>query len=292
MQNNSLAKTLLTTFFALVAFAGNSILCRLALENRSIDASNFTVIRLFSGAVILLIILKLSRGNSESSPKGSWVGALMLFAYASTFSFAYMSLDTGTGALILFGSVQLTMITIAVVSGDRLHLFEWIGVGVAFAGFVYLVLPKVTTPSFIGFVLMTLAGISWGIYTLMGRGSESPLSDTAYNFTRTIPFIIVMGLLFIQTSHLSQKGVFLAVLSGALASGIGYTIWYIALGGLSVTIAAVAQLLVPVLAALGGAIFVSETISFHFLLSAAMILGGIALVVLGKHYFVNSMEMK
>jgi len=216
----------------------------------------------------------------------------MLFVYAATFSFAYISLNTGTGALILFGAVQLTMITIAVVSGDRLHLSEWLGVGLAFAGFVYLVLPKVTTPSLISFVLMTIAGISWGIYTLMGRGSESPLSDTTYNFTRTLPFIIVMGLLFIQNSHLSQKGVLLAVMSGALASGIGYTIWYIALRGLSTTIAAVAQLSVPVIAALGGVIFVSESISFHFLLSAAMILGGIALVVLGKHYFVNSMEMK
>ncbi len=292
MPNNTLLKTLLTTCLALVAFAGNSILCRLALGQGSIDASSFTVIRLFSGAVMLLIILKLFGKKRVSPAKGGWGSALMLFVYAATFSFAYISLNTGTGALILFGAVQLTMITIAVVSGDRLHLSEWLGVGLAFAGFVYLVLPKVTTPSLIGFVLMTIAGISWGIYTLMGRGSESPLSDTTYNFTRTLPFIIVMGLLFIQNSHLSQKGVLLAVMSGALASGIGYTIWYIALRGLSATIAAAAQLSVPVIAALGGVIFVSESISFHFLLSAAMILGGIALVVLGKHYFVNSMEMK
>ena len=292
MPNNTLLKTLLTTCLALVAFAGNSILCRLALGRGSIDASSFTVIRLFSGAVMLLIILKLFGKKRVSPAKDGWGSALMLFVYAATFSFAYISLNTGTGALILFGAVQLTMITIAVVSGDRLHLSEWLGVGLSFAGFVYLVLPKVTTPSLIGFVLMTIAGISWGIYTLMGRGSESPLSDTTYNFTRTLPFIIVMGLLFIQNSHLSQKGVLLAVMSGALASGIGYTIWYIALRGLSATIAAVAQLSVPVIAALGGVIFVSESISFHFLLSAAMILGGIALVVLGKHYFVNSMEMK
>lgn len=293
MANNSLIKTLSTTGFALVAFAGNSILCRLALGEKSIDASSFTIIRLFSGAVALLVILKLLGNKNSGSPsKGSWGGALALFIYASTFSFAYISLDTGTGALILFGAVQLTMIIIAMVSGDRLHLSEWVGVGFAFAGFVYLVLPKLTTPSFMGFVLMAIAGISWGIYTLLGRRSKNPLSDTMCNFMRTLPFSLVMGFLFIQNSNLSQKGVLLAVVSGALASGIGYTVWYIALRGLSATLAAVTQLLVPVIAALGGVIFVSETISFHFLLSASMILGGIALVVLGRHFFVNSTALK
>jgi len=292
MPDNSPMKTLFTTCFALVAFAGNSILCRLALGEGAIDASNFTVIRLFSGAVTLLVVLRLFGKKSGSSSKGSWGATLMLFIYASTFSFAYMSLDTGTGALILFGAVQLTMITIAVVSGDRLHLSEWAGVGVAFAGFVYLVLPKVSTPSITGFVLMAIAGISWGVYTLMGRGSKNPLSDTTHNFTRTIPLVVVMGLFFIQNADLSQKGVLLAVLSGALASGIGYTIWYVALGGLSATLAATAQLSVPVIAALGGVVFVSETVSFHLILSAVMILGGIALVVFGRRYFVNPMALK
>lgn len=287
MPNNSPVKTLFTTCFALVAFAGNSILCRLALGEGAIDASNFTVIRLFSGAVALLVVLRLFGEKSGSSSKGSWGATWMLFIYASTFSFAYTFLDTGTGALILFGAVQLTMVTIAVVSGDRLHLSEWVGVGVAFAGFVYLVLPKVSTPSITGFVLMTTAGVSWGVYTLMGRGSKNPLSDTTYNFTRTIPLVVVMGLFFIQNADLSQKGVLLAVLSGALASGIGYAIWYVALGGLSATLAAVVQLSVPLMAAWGGVVFVSETVSFHFILSAVMILGGIALVVLGRRYFVN-----
>jgi drug/metabolite transporter (DMT)-like permease len=264
----------------------------MALVEGSIDASNFTVIRLFSGAVVLLLILKLFGKKSISSSKGSWGGALMLFVYASTVSFAYMSLDTGTGALILIGVAQLTMITMALISGDKLHMSEWMGVLIAFAGFVYLVLPKVTTPSIIDFVLMTIAGISWGFYALMGKGSKNPLSDTTYNFTRTIPFIVVMGLLFIQNSNLSQRGIILAVLSGAFASGIGYTVWYIALGDLSTTLAAVAQLLVPVIAALGGVIFVSETLSSHFLLSATMILGGIALAVFGGRYFVNSIVFK
>ena len=288
MPNNSIAKTLFTTSFALIAFAANSIFCRLALGERSIDASSFTVIRLFSGAVVLLIIMKLFGEKDAHGSKGSWSAASMLFIYAATFSFAYLSLDTGTGALILFGAVQLTMITIALISGDRLNLAEWIGVSVAFAGFVFLVLPAVTTPSFIGFVLMTTAGIAWGIYTLMGRQSKSPLSDTTYNFTRTLPLILVMGLFFIQNTSLTHKGVLLAVLSGAVASGIGYTIWYIALGGLSVTLAALAQLLVPIIAALGGVVFVSESLSIRFLLSASMILGGITLVVYGKLNSANS----
>lgn len=287
MSNNSIAKTLFTTTFALFAFAANSIFCRLALGERSIDASSFTVIRLFSGAVVLLMIMRLFGKKVKSGSKGSWSATSMLFIYASTFSFAYLSLDTGTGALILFGAVQLTMITIALISGDRLHLAEWIGVSIAFGGFVFLVLPTVTTPSFVGFALMTIAGVAWGVYTLMGRRSKSPLSDTTYNFTRTLPLIVVMGLFFIQNASLTQKGVILAVLSGAIASGIGYTIWYVALGGLSATVAALAQLLVPVIAALGGVVFVSESLSIRFLLSASMILGGISLVVFGKRFSVN-----
>ena len=292
MANNSLVKTLATTTFALFAFAANSIFCRLALGEISIDASSFTIIRLFSGAVVLVIIMKLSGEQKTPGHKGSWKAASMLFIYASTFSFAYLSLDTGTGALILFGAVQLTMITMALISGDRLNSAEWTGVSIAFAGFVVLVLPSVTTPSFAGFLLMTIAGIAWGIYTLKGRQSKSPLSDTTYNFIRTLPLIAVMGLLFIQNTFLTPKGILLAVLSGAVASGIGYTIWYIALGGLTATLAALTQLLVPVIAALGGVMFVSESLSFRFLVSASMILGGIALVVFGKHNFANTRVSK
>jgi drug/metabolite transporter (DMT)-like permease len=288
MSKKSIEKTLFTTGFALFAFAANSIFCRLALGDRSIDASSFTVIRLFSGAVVLLMIMKLFGKKDAPDSKGSWGAASMLFIYASTFSFAYLSLDTGTGALILFGAVQLTMITIALISGDRLNAAEWIGVSIAFAGFVFLVLPTVTTPSFVGFILMTTAGIAWGIYTLVGRSSKNPLSDTTYNFTRTLPLIAVMGLIFIQNTSLTHTGVLLAVLSGAVASGIGYTVWYIALKGLSATLAALTQLLVPVIAALGGVFFVSESLSIRFLLSASMILGGITLVVLGKRNSANS----
>ena len=281
-------RTFCLSGIALGAFAANSVLCRLALGEGSIDAAGFTVIRLVSGAVVLLGILKLSGGQSGPPSKGSWSAASMLFIYAGSFSFAYISLDTGTGALILFGAVQLTMISAAMFSGDRLHLSEWAGVALAFTGFVYLVLPSATTPSFFGFILMAVGGVAWGLYTLMGKSSANPLSDTAYNFTRSLPLVLVMGLFFLQDSHLSSKGILLAVLSGAIASGIGYTVWYMALRGLSATLAAVSQLSVPVIAAVGGVVFSSETISFRFILSSAMILGGIALVVLGRHYFVTS----
>lgn len=281
----SVIKTLSFTSFALIAFAANSVLCRLALGEHTIDAASFTVIRLISGAVTLVLILNIMSAGKSTASNVSWIATLMLFLYAITFSFAYITLDTATGALILFGAVQMTMILITLKSGQRLHNAEWIGVIIAFTGFLYLVLPNVTTPSFSGFVLMTVAGIAWGIYTLKGRGSKNPLADTAANFSRTIPLVAVLALIAIPYVDLSIKGVVLAILSGAVASGIGYTVWYAALGGLSAVQAAVVQLLVPVIAATGGVAFVSEAISLRLVISAIMILGGILIVVLGKHYF-------
>lgn len=286
-SNNHLIKTSIFTGLALTAFAANSVLCRLALGEKTIDAASFTVIRLLSGALVLLIIFKINNNKIISDAKGSWSASLMLFLYAITFSFAYITLDTGTGALILFGSVQITMILLSLISGDRLHISEWMGVSMAFTGFVFLVLPGVTTPSVTGFLLMTMAGIAWGIYTLKGRDTDSPLMDTAYNFIRTIPLVIVLAIVAVKNTHYSTEGILLAVLSGGIASGIGYTIWYIALGGLAATQAAVVQLSVPVIAALGGVIFVSEAITLRLTLSALMILGGILLVVLGHYYFVQ-----
>jgi drug/metabolite transporter (DMT)-like permease len=258
----------------------------MALRESAIDASSFTVVRLLSGAVVLLAILKI-HNTKRVLPKGSWFAGMMLFVYAVTFSFAYITLTTGTGALILFGSVQITMILISLASGNRLHLSEWMGVLVAFAGFVYLVLPGVTAPSISGFLLMTIAGVAWGIYTLKGRDSVNPLVDTAYNFLRTIPFIVILAIIAVKDTHYSYEGILLAVLSGGIASGIGYTIWYSALDGLSATQAAVVQLSVPVIAAFGGVIFVSEPITLRLTVSALMILGGILLVVLGRYYFVQ-----
>ncbi|CAA6820193.1 MAG: Permease of the drug/metabolite transporter (DMT) superfamily [uncultured Thiotrichaceae bacterium] len=278
-------KTIILTGLALIAFAANSVLCRLALDNEAIDAASFTVIRLLSGTIVLLLIISITTQNTTgTSRKGSWTASFMLFLYAATFSYAYISLDTGTGALILFGSVQITMILLSLISGTRLHLLEWAGVVIAFVGFIYLILPGVSTPSFVGFILMTVAGIAWGIYTLQGRSSKNPLMDTAYNFLRTTPLVVLLALFTLNSMNYSYEGIVLALLSGGITSGIGYTIWYVALGGLSSTQAAVLQLSVPVIAALGGVIFVSEAITFRLTISTALLLGGILIVVLGKYY--------
>jgi len=272
---------------ALIAFAANSVLCRMALGDNSIDAPTFTIIRLLSGVLVLQFILRVKTADDKLPSKGSWSAAFMLFAYAICFSYAYITLDTGTGALILFGSVQITMILFSLFTGDRLHIAQWIGVLIAFGGFVILVLPGVTTPSLAGFILMTLAGIAWGGYTLEGKSSANPLMDTAFNFTRTLPVVIILALVTLQNSHSTRDGIILAVLSGGIASGIGYAIWYTALGGLSAVQAAVVQLLVPVIAAIGGVIFVAEAITLRLTFSAVLILGGILLVFLGRYYFVR-----
>ena len=287
-MTNTLFKTIMLTGIALIAFAANSVLCRLALGNQVIDASSFTLIRLLSGSIVLLIILGATRKAGTAATKGSWTASFMLFLYAITFSYAYISLDTGTGALILFGSVQITMLLQSLISGTRLQAIEWAGVIVAFTGFVYLVLPGLTTPSMTGFLLMTIAGCAWGIYTLKGRESKNPLWDTAYNFFRTTPLLLLLAITTFGNAIYSPEGVLLALLSGGITSGVGYTIWYIALGGLSSTQAAVLQLLVPVIAALGGVMFVSEAITFRLTISAVMVLGGIAMVILGRYYFNQS----
>ncbi|MFQ3194603.1 MAG: drug/metabolite transporter (DMT)-like permease [Colwellia sp.] len=285
-------KTLASTLFALLAFAANSVLCRLALGDNAIDATSFTVIRLLSGIVILIIVMQLTSNSNErksnkSNTKGSWLAASMLFIYAIAFSFGYVSLDTGTGALILFGAVQITMIMVSVISGNKLHFTEWTGLVIAFTGFVYLIIPSLVTPSFVGFILMAISGIAWGLYTLLGRTSKNPLSDTAYNFLRTSPFILILVIFGLDNVHITSMGILLAILSGAIASGIGYFVWYIALRGLSVTQAAVVQLFVPVIAGVGGVIFTNELITLRLIESSALVLGGILMVILGRYYFVQ-----
>jgi drug/metabolite transporter (DMT)-like permease len=284
---SDLVRTGVLTVLALIAFAANSVLCRLALGDKTIDAASFTSVRLLSGAIILLLIIRLNQKKAIAPTKGSWAAGSMLFLYAIAFSYAYVTLDTATGALILFGSVQITIILLSLFSGNRLHWSEWLGVAIAFIGFVYLFLPDVTSPSITGFVLMTVAGIAWGVYTLKGRGSQFPLTDTAYNFLRTVPLVIVVLLLAYQEIHYSTKGIALAMLSGALASGVGYSIWYAALRGLSTTQSAVVQLSVPIIAAFGGVMFVSEMITLRLSISATLILGGILLVILGRYYCVQ-----
>ena len=266
------------TAFALIAFAANSVLCRLALGQGAIDAASFTTIRLVSGALVLLLVNAAGK-TGAAVDRGNWPSALMLFLYAVTFSFAYISLNTGTGALILFGSVQATMIIFAVVKGERLRLWGWLGLFAGLAGLTYLVFPGLAAPSPSGAALMAAAGISWGIYSLRGRGSVSPVAVTKDNFLRSTPFVVLISLVFFQDLDITFKGAFLAALSGGLTSAIGYVIWYAALRDHSATSAALVQLLVPVLAALGGVVLLSEALTMRLLLSSAMIIGGVALAL-------------
>lgn len=268
------------TSVALMAFAANSVLCRSALGETFIDAAGFTIIRLISGAAVLLLILKFNGKKGRSDSHGSWISAASLFTYAITFSYAYITLQTGTGALILFGAVQLTMISGAILAGKRLRIHIWSGVVFAFSGLLYLVFPGLKAPTFAGALLMTVSGIAWGIYSLKGRRSQNPLSDTTFNFLRSLLFVAILFLFSFHDFRISLNGFVLAVLSGAIASGIGYSIWYAALRGLSATRAGIVQLLVPVLAAFGGVIFISEKISAHLIISSVIILGGIGLTFL------------
>ena len=265
------------------------MLCRVALDENLIDAASFTVIRLLSGIVILLAIILSNKAEQQkitSKAKGSWLAAIMLFIYASAFSFGYISLDTGTGALVLFGAVQITMIITSVISGNKLHWSEWLGLAIAFSGFVYLITPSLSTPSLIGFILMSVSGMAWAFYTLLGRTSKNPLADTSYNFMRTLPFLLVLFVFGLNNSHITSQGVVLAVFSGAIASGIGYFVWYIALTGLSVSQAAVVQLFVPIIAAIGGVIFTGELVTLRLIESSALVLGGILTVIISRGYFV------
>lgn len=271
------------TVFALVAFAFNSILCRLALKTNEIDAASFTAIRLFSGAATLLLInLFFNKRKTGAKRGGNWLSAFFLFLYAVCFSFAYVNLTTGTGALILFGSVQAAMIVAALVKGERPKILEWLGLFFALGGLIYLVFPGISSPPILSSILMSLAGIAWGFYTLRGRKSANPLTDTTGNFIRTIPMAALVSLPFLSQIYLSQKGILLAVLSGAIASGVGYSVWYAALKYHTAVRAAILQLSVPILTAIGGVIFLSEEIEMRLILAAALVLGGIGLAIFGK----------
>ncbi|UPW18837.1 DMT family transporter [Agarivorans sp. TSD2052] len=275
--------TWLSTSIALIAFAGNSVLCRLALGEQQIDAASFTSIRLIAGAFTLALLITLKQDNNASKAKGSWLSGLMLFIYASCFSFAYVYLDTGIGALILFAAVQLTMVGISIFKGARLKLGEGLGIALAFSGLVLLLAPsEQRSISIVGFILMLLAGCAWGVYTLNGRRSTSPSRDTCFNFWRSLAFLMLLLPWLASQSSLSLQGILLAVMSGALASGLGYWIWYVALSGLSASQAAVLQLLVPIIAAVGGWLFASEPLGLTFVLSASLVLGGIMLTIYSR----------
>jgi drug/metabolite transporter (DMT)-like permease len=265
----------------MLAFAANSILCRLALGGQLIDAASFTTIRLCSGAITLALIVVL-RESSISSRAIDIPSALALFCYALCFSFAYIDLAAGTGALILFGSVQLTMIMYGLLNGDSPSRRAWLGIVVAFCGLVYLVSPGATAPSLNSATLMAVAGIAWGIYSLRGRRTDSPILSTAWNFIATAPRTLAASLLFIGSMEMTPAGVGFAILSGAVASSLGYIIWYTAIPYLTPTTAATVQLCVPVIAATGGVLFVTEPLSVRLTVSGVLILGGIALVIKTK----------
>jgi drug/metabolite transporter (DMT)-like permease len=267
---------------ACFAFASNSILCRLALREDTIDAGSFTVVRLISGAAALWLILILSGYRKKQEYSGSWLSAWMLFLYAIAFSFAYIGLHAGTGALILFGAVQITMISTGIIKGERPHPMQYMGLLLAFGGLAYLVFPGFTSPPLLSSSLMTVAGFAWGIYSIRGRGNKHPVAVTTDNFIRTIPFALITGLIFLSQVHITPSGFLWATISGAVTSGVGYIIWYAALRGLTATRAAIIQLSVPVIAAFGGIIVLSESITLRLILSAALTLSGVAIAVISK----------
>jgi len=268
----------LLTALTMVAFASNSILCRLALGEQAIDAASFTALRLLSGAAMLAVILAY-RNDQFSLKKVNLVSASMLYIYAACFSFSYIKLSVATGALLLFGAVQLTMTGFAIAKGERPGLHSWLGILTAFAGLIYLLLPGVSAPPLFSAMLMIIAGIAWGIYTLRGKGAEQPIVTTGWNFIGTIPLAILTVLLSEADIRLTSEGIILSVVSGALASSLGYAIWYSVLPRIKPINAATLQLSVPIIAAFGGLVLVGEAVSLRLLIASLLVLGGIYVTI-------------
>ena len=275
-------RIVILTSLAMFAFAANSVLCRLALIDQgngsSIDAASFTSIRLFSGAIALALILFLRTGSLRPQQIHP-VPVLMLFTYAICFSFSYINIAASTGALILFGTVQLTMIVHGFIKGERPGNLALAGVLFAFAGLVYLLLPGVSAPPIASALLMIIAGLAWGIYSLAGKGIKNPLFTTGWNFIWTMPLVLITSVVFQNNVHLTQTGVLLAIISGAIASGVGYAIWYSALPALTSTSAASVQLTAPIIAALGGVVLLSEPVTIRLVIACAAVLGGVYLTI-------------
>lgn len=270
------ARTLLLTALAMLAFAGNSLLCRMALATTTIDPASFTAIRIVAGALALAMIVRLRHAGT---PLGDWPSGIALFVYAAAFSFAYVTLPAAAGALLLFGSVQATMIGHGLASGERPGVRQLVGVAVAFAGLVGLLLPGLSAPPLQGSLLMIAAGAAWGIYSLRGRSGGDATRETAGNFLRASVLAGGLGLLMLPEASVDRAGVLYAVASGALASGVGYAVWYTALRGLAATSAASVQLSVPVIAAVGGILLLGEALTLRLVLCSTAVLGGIGLVI-------------
>lgn len=269
--------TLLLAAIAMLAFAGNSVLCRLALAETRIDAASFTVLRIVSGAIMLWLLLAMRKRVRPTS--GRWTGALALTVYAAAFSFAYVRLDTGTGALLLFGAVQLSMLGFGLVRGERLSPAATAGLVLATVGVLVLLVPGSSAPPLWSALIMLVSGLAWGAYSLLGRGSVDPLATTADNFLRAVPLALLVALPFLNQLNWDTTGALYAILSGALTSALGYAIWYSALRGLGAMQAASLQLSVPILAAAAGVLLLGEPLSLRMLVAAVAVIGGLAIVL-------------
>ncbi len=269
------------TAFAMIPLAANSWLCRAALRDTAIDAASFTSVRLLSGAAMLWLLLWLT-GRTRVTGTGSWPSAIALFGYAALFSFAYLSLTAATGALLLFGAVQVTMIGLGLRSGERLDALQVAGVLLAFGGLVGLLLPGLSAPPLGGALLMIGAGIAWGVYSVRGKGAGDPTRVTAGNFALTVPITLVLSLIMLPNLSFDAVGLWYALASGALTSALGYALWYSVLPMLQATSAATVQLSVPVIVAAGGVLLLDEPITLRLVLASTAVLGGIAMVILER----------
>jgi len=279
---SSSSHTAVLTGAALIAFAANSLLCRWALGQHHIDAASFSTVRVIAGAATLSVILLARNRGAFPRLAPDWRSVAALCAYMLGFSFAYLSLSAGTGALILFGCVQLTMFIVSLRGGEAFSALSWGGLAIAFTGLIYLVSPGLSAPNPLGAVLMGAAGVAWGFYSLRGRGAKDPLVTTATNFVFSVPVVVGASIIAFTQMHLSQAGILLAVASGAIASGCGYVIWYAALRGLSGTRAAVVQLAVPVIAAIAGVAFLGEQVTTRLVIASVATLGGVAIVLVQR----------
>lgn len=293
--------TVLLMFFTLVAFAANSILCRQALMSGSIGPVEFTFIRLASGTIALLPLIifrshRLLRESTESSDeqdllkirmRGIWP-AIALFGYALSFSLAYVQLDAGVGALILFASVQITMMGVSIIQGNKVTPPELAGFVISFAGLVYLLSPGLSAPPALGTSLMIVAGVSWGMYSLLGKNQSRPILSTARNFLFCLPGVLVLGLIMAVDAarygnlRMNTDGIMLALISGAVASGMGYILWYLSVRRITTTVASISQLVVPIIAAAGGILFLNENLNLRLVIASIMIISGISLTILSK----------
>jgi drug/metabolite transporter (DMT)-like permease len=270
----------------MLAFASNSLLCRAALKHTSIDPASFTFVRIFSGAIVLCFVMNLRRMIQTTQSVGiggNWISALALLLYAAGFSFAYVAVAAGIGALLLFGAVQATMILWGFHMGERLRGIQILGLSVAITGLVVLLFPGLSAPPLPGSILMLGAGVAWGVYSLRGKTEKNPVLATTGNFVRAVPFAAAVSILFLRWLDLDLAGVIYAIISGAVTSGLGYVIWYSVLPSLKAANAATVQLSVPVLTATGGILLLGEPLTLRYVLASVAVLGGIALVVVERN---------